>query len=208
MSDSTVSDQHLLAQAKAGSDEGLGRLLETYKNYLRLLVIAQLEQRLRARVSPSDVIQETFLEVHRDFGQFRGVTMAEFLAWLRRVLINNVYRAAEQHVHAEKRDVRREISLDQLALVMERSAARFGTVLPDPGPSPSGHAQHRETELALADQLAALPDDYRDVIVLRHIKGLPFDDVGRVMGRSSGAARMLWLRAIKQLRSSLNAGER
>jgi RNA polymerase sigma-70 factor (ECF subfamily) len=55
----------------------------------------------------------------------------------------------------------------------------------------------------LADTLAALPDDYRQVIVLRHIEGLPFDEVGRRMERSAGAVRMLWLRALKLLREQL-----
>jgi RNA polymerase sigma-70 factor (ECF subfamily) len=78
-------------------------------------------------------------------------------------------------------------------------------VLPDPGASPSVTLQRRETEIALADQLALLPADYRQVIVLRHIEALPFEDVARRMGRSSGAVRMLWLRAVKALRERLDA---
>lgn len=60
-------------------------------------------------------------------------------------------------------------------------------------------------ELVLADQLAELPADYRDVIVLRHIEALPFDEVARRMECSSGAVRMLWLRAVKLLRERLGA---
>jgi RNA polymerase sigma-70 factor (ECF subfamily) len=197
--------EELLYEARDGSRESLGRLLQLYTNYLKLLVLAQMQRNLRVRVSPSDVVQETFFEAHRDFGQFRGQTTAEFVAWLRRILVNNLCRVVEQHVMAEKRDVRREVSLERLATSMEQSTARLEAVLPDPGSSPSAGFHRRELELVLADQLADLPTDYRDVIVLRHIEALPFEEVGRRMERSSGAVRMLWLRAIKMLRERLDA---
>jgi RNA polymerase sigma-70 factor (ECF subfamily) len=63
----------------------------------------------------------------------------------------------------------------------------------------------REDEILLADALAELPADYRDVIVIRHIEGLPFEEVAQRMGRSAGAVRMLWLRALKRLREVLES---
>jgi RNA polymerase sigma-70 factor (ECF subfamily) len=91
-----------------------------------------------------------------------------------------------------------------LATALEQSTARLEAVLPDPGSSPSAGAHRRELEIMLADQLAELPIDYRDVIVMRHIESLPFDEIGRRMDRSSGAVRMLWLRAVKMLRERLD----
>ena len=205
MSDDMATGDELLGLAQAGSGESLGQLLGLYANYLKLLVLAQLDQNLRVRVSPSDVVQETFFEAHRDFSQFRGRSSGEFVAWLRRILVNNLCRVAEQHLLAGKRDVRREVSLDRLATALEQSTARLEAVLPDMGSSPSAGAHRREMELVLADELAELPSDYRDVIVLRHIEGLPFDEVGLRMERSSGAVRMLWLRAVKALRERLEA---
>ncbi len=200
-----ATTEELLDRAQAGSVECLGALLQLYTNYLKLLVLAQLENNLRVRVSPSDVVQETFFEAHRDFVQFRGKTSGEFLAWLRRILVNNLCRVVEQHVLAEKRDVRREVSMERLASALEQSTARLEAVLPDPGSSPSAGAHRREMEIVLADQLAELPTDYRDVIVLRHIEALPFEEVARRMERSSGAVRMLWLRAVKSLRERLES---
>ncbi|MCC6491982.1 MAG: sigma-70 family RNA polymerase sigma factor [Pirellulales bacterium] len=202
---SDLAADSLLSEARTGSGDSLGQLLQLYSNYLKLLVLAQLQRNLRVRVSPSDVVQETFFEAHRDFNQFRGQTTGEFVAWLRRILVNNLCRVVEQHVLAEKRDVRREVSLQRLAASMEQSTARLEAVLPARGSSPSAGVHRRELELVLADQLAELPSDYRDVIVLRHIEALPFDEVGRRMERSSGAVRMLWLRAIKLLRERLDA---
>jgi len=198
----------LFASARAGSNSGLGRLLTLYTNYLKLLVAAQLDARLKARISPSDIVQEAYFEAHRDFGQFRGESTAEFVAWLRKIVVNNVLRVVEQHVRAEKRDVRREVSLEEVGRKLEESTVRLDALIAAQVDSPSGCAVKREREILLADALAGLEPDYRDVIVLRHIEALPFDEVAARMGRSSGAVRMLWLRALKKLRDSLSATER
>ena len=206
MTSSSAADAEvLLSEALAGSRECFGRLLHVYRNYLKLLVISQLERKLQARVSPSDIVQETFLEANRDFDKFRGSSSSEFMAWLRKILVNNLHRVVEQHVLAKKRDVRREVSLEALASSLEQSTARLESILPDPGTSPSGNVQQLELEIVLADKLAELPADYRDVIVLRHIEALPFEEVGRRMERSAGAVRMLWLRAIQSLRESMES---
>lgn len=202
-SNSSSNAEMLLTQALAGSQECFGRLLHVYRNYLKILVISQLERKLLARVSPSDVVQETFLEASRDFGQFRGKSSQEFWGWLRSILVNNLHRVVEQHVLTKKRDVRREISLEALANSLEQSTTRLETILPASGSSPSGNLQQAELEIHLADKLAELPEDYRTVIVLRHIEAMPFEEIGKRMERSSGAARMLWFRAIQALRTSM-----
>ncbi len=201
--DRSLNPTELLAKAKSGVGDSLGNLLQLYTNYLRLLAASQIDHRLRARVAPSDVVQETFYEAQRDFDQFRGETEREFLAWLRRILVNNLARLVEEHVLAAKRDVRREISLERISAGVERSTARLEEVLVDQGASPSSRVQNRERAAILADLLAELPGDYNEVLLLRHVKGLPFKEVAEQMGRSQGAVRMLWLRAIGQLRSKL-----
>ncbi|MEX2318186.1 MAG: sigma-70 family RNA polymerase sigma factor [Pirellulales bacterium] len=193
----------LFTSAQAGSSSSLGRLLTLYSNYLKVLVAAQLDSRLQVRVSPSDVVQETFFEAHRDFHQFRGQSTGEFVAWLRKIVVHNILRIVEQHVTAEKRDVRREVSLEEIGRRLEQSTVRLETLLAEEAESPSGCAVRNEHEILLADALAKLPADYRDVIVLRHLEGLPFDEVARRMERTAGAVRMLWLRALKNLRGTL-----
>jgi len=208
MSPSASKDiDRLFASARAGSRSGLGHLLTIYTNYLKLLVTAQLDTRLKTRVSPSDIVQEAFFEAHRDFSQFRGESTAEFVAWLRRIVVNNILRVVEQHVRAEKRDIRREVSLEEVGRKLEQSTVRLDALLAAHVDTPSACAVQREREIMLADALAGLEPDYRDVIVLRHIEALSFEDVAKRMQRSSGAVRMLWLRALKRLRESLNERE-
>jgi RNA polymerase sigma-70 factor (ECF subfamily) len=195
-----ASFEKLLDEARRGEAEPLGRLLELYRNYLTILATTQLDRKLRRRMNPSDLVQETMLGAHRDFSQFRGGSEQELLAWLRQILINCLHHAIETHVKAKRRDVRCEISIEQVSAAVDRSAADFAQVLADPGPSPSTPARRREQALALADQLAKLKPQYREVIILRNLQGLSFEEVAARMNRKTAAVRMLWLRAIEKFK--------
>jgi RNA polymerase sigma-70 factor (ECF subfamily) len=191
----------LIDRARRGSNSSLGLLLQQYRNYLAVLASTQIEKRLQPRISPSDVVQETMLRAHQHFAQFRGGTEQELLAWLRQILVNNLAKFVEQHLLAARRDVRREVSMERLGAALEQSTVQLAALLPAAGKTPSVAAQQREEAVALADRLAQLPADYREVLVLRNLQSLPFDDVARRIGRSVGATRMLWLRAIEKLRT-------
>lgn len=206
MSSQTQTDLvRLLSAARRGHRDSLGQLLDLYVNYLKLMARTQLDKKLLARTSPSDVVQETLLEAHRDFDGFRGETPEEFLAWLRRILVHNIGHLVQRHVLAAKRDIRREVSLEDVGQTLERSTSRLAAVLADVGPTPSDNALQHEAGLVLADELEALSDEYREVIVLRHLEGLSFAEVGERMKRTAGAARMLWMRAIASLRTRFEA---
>ncbi len=198
-----TSAESLLREAKAGTPDCLGALLQLYGNYLKVLAAGQLDRRLSARIGPSDIVQETLLEAHRDFAAFRGTTRQEFLAWLRKILVNNLSRTAERHLHAAKRDVRREVAIPVLTEALNRSAGRLEAVLADSATSPSSNFDRQENALIVADQLAELPRDYREVLTMRHLQGMSFDEIAECLNRSPGAARMLWLRAVEALRKGL-----
>jgi RNA polymerase sigma-70 factor (ECF subfamily) len=200
--DQQPSPAELLTQARQGDRECLGRLLELYRNYLHLLARTQIDLHLQGRADASDLVQETFLDACRDFAQFRG-TQAELLAWLRQVLVYNLGRLVQRQLLAQKRDARREVSLDGFLAALDRSSAQFEAALAGSQSSPSAKAQRRERAAVLADHLSRLPADYREVIVFRNLEGLAFDEVARRMGRSPGAVRILWVRALDQLRQLL-----
>ncbi len=199
--------EELLAEARRGFDQSLGTLLQLYRNYLNLLARTQIDLHLQGRASPSDLVQETFLEAYRDFGAFRGRTEAELLAWLRRILVHNVSRLVEMNVLAEKRSVRREVSLSARLAALEQSTAQVSAALASQWSSPSARAQRRERAAILADLLAQLPPQYREVIVLRDLEGLAFQQVGDRLNRSPAAARKLWVRALDRLRQMLEGND-
>jgi RNA polymerase sigma-70 factor (ECF subfamily) len=199
--DERSTPERLLAKAREGDTGSLGALLELYRNYLHLLARTQIDLHLRGRASPSDVVQGAFLQACANFGQFRGQSEQELLAWLRRILVNTLAQLVEKQVKARKRDVRREVSMDRLVHNLENSSSAFDAALASPRSSPSVQAERRELAALVADQLAQLPASYREVIVLRNLEGLSFEEVAKHMGRSAGAVRILWLRALDRLRA-------
>lgn len=189
-----------LALAREGDRGQLGQVLESHRHYLTYLAKTHLDAKLHARVNPSDVVQEAMLGAYRDFHQFRGSREQDLLVWLRKILKNCLNRAYERHLGAACRDVRREISLTQVCQNFDDSAQVQPTALADPQPSPSSSLRNREQGADIAKQLAELPPDYREVILLRVVEGLPFDEVAARMNRNPGAIRMLWLRAIEKFK--------
>lgn len=197
--------RELLVQARRGETEPLGRLLQWYGNYLNILASTQLDRRLRRRVNPSDVVQETMLAAHRDFADFRGNSQGELLGWLRMILIHTLHRTFEKHIKVAKRDIRREVSIDEVSNRLEESIHNLAAVLPSGGESPSAPMQARERAVDLANQLRRLRPNYRDVIVMRVLKGMDFAAIGKQMDRSEGAVRMLFLRALEAFKTQEEA---
>ena len=98
------------------------------------------------------------LRAHKNFGQFRGTTEQELLAWLRQILVNNLAKFVEQHMLAARRDVRREVSIERLGAALEQSTDPTGrAVAGRQAKSPSMAVQQREEAVVLADRLAQLP---------------------------------------------------
>jgi RNA polymerase sigma-70 factor (ECF subfamily) len=178
--------------------------LERYRDWLLLLARLQLDRRLQAKVAASDVVQITLLEAGRAFPQFRGGSEAELLAWLRGILAHVLAHEVRRYAGTQQRDPRREVSLEQ---ELAESSARLGGVLAAEQTSPSEAAARHEQSLALADALARLPADYREVIVLRNLEELSHEEVAARMRRGVGAVRMLWVRALARLRQELESGE-
>ncbi len=189
-----------VARARDGIADATGELLEPYRNYLRFLAAAQMGRQVGLRLTPSDIVQDTLLAAHRDIAHFRGHTSAEFSNWLRTILARSLLKAIEHHVKAEKRDVRRELSLDQMQRDLQSSCDMAAGLVATRQPTPSQIVSKGEEAKWLADLISQLPEDYQQVIALRNFGGLRFDDVALKMQRSSQAVRMLWLRAITRLR--------
>ncbi len=190
----------LLSLAKAGDRGALGRLLERYRNYLALLVRLQVGRRLRSKVDIDDMLQEISLEIHRKISLFRGGSEREFLAWTRRLIGSILANQVRHYLGTRSRDARLERALvDEL----DRSSFALNDGMIASQSSPSHQAVRREQAVLLADALNELPEDYREVIILRQLEGLSFPDVARRTGRTLDSVKNVWLRALDRLRLSL-----
>jgi RNA polymerase sigma-70 factor (ECF subfamily) len=192
--------EELLRQARAGDAGALGALLERYRPYLTLLARVEIGRRLQSKADAADLVQETFLEAHRHFARFEGAAEPQLAAWLRQILAGALANLLRRYLGTQGRDVRLE---RDLAEGLDRSSAALEGGLVASCSSPSQQATTREQAVRLADALAALPDDYREVITLRHLQGLTFPQVARAMGRSEDSVQKLWLRALGKLRQAL-----
>jgi RNA polymerase sigma-70 factor, ECF subfamily len=191
--------EHLLQEARGGRSESLGALLENYRQSLQLLAGAQITQRLQARINASDLVQEAFVRATEHFQDFGGKSEEEWIAWLRTIVRRCLLRAVQKQVQARKRSHAREVSIQRGSDAFLPSAVPEA-VLISSGSSPSTSAQRRELATALAERLSRLPQPLRQVLVLRNLQGLSFAEVAQQMGRTPGAARILWLRALERLR--------
>jgi RNA polymerase sigma-70 factor (ECF subfamily) len=192
----------LIRRCRAGDEGARESLFNRYQAYLQVLARAQLGRHLRGKCDPSDVVQMTLLEAHRDFSAFQGSREQELLAWLRRILAHNLFNEARRFA-AQQRDAAREVSIDQVHAGVEHSSVALGRGLAADTPSPSQLAAARESAVHLADALARLPDDYQTVLFLRIFEELPAEEVAQRMGRSAGAVRMLQMRALTALRDQM-----
>jgi RNA polymerase sigma-70 factor (ECF subfamily) len=197
-----VPASELIRRCRAGEDDAREQLFQRYRAYLLALARAQLGRHLRNKCDPSDLVQQTLLEAHRDFGVFQGAHEPELLAWLRRILAHNLYNEA-RHFGAQQRDAAREVSLEQWQAGLEHSSAALRRCLADEQSTPSQIAVEREAAVQLADALGQLPEDYQTVLILRVFEGLPAEEVAQRMNRTAGAVRMLQMRALTALRAHL-----
>jgi RNA polymerase sigma-70 factor, ECF subfamily len=199
-----VAASELIRRCRNGEADARDQLFARYQHYLYVLAQSQLGKRLRAKCAPSDLVQQTLLEAHRDFAGFQGQHESELLAWLRRIQSHNLFNEARRY-GARQRDAGREVSLDQVRAGVDNSSLLLQRCLACGGPSPSEVAQEHESAAHLADVLSRLPEDYQTVLLLRVFEGLPAEEVAQRMGRSAGAVRMLQLRALTALRQEMES---
>jgi RNA polymerase sigma-70 factor (ECF subfamily) len=190
----------LLLEAKTGNVAVLGQLLEMYRRYLALLARVQIGERLQGKVDELDLVQETFLEAHRNFERFQGTSEGQFVAWLRQILATTLAGVLRRYLGTQGRDIRLE---REIVDAVDRSSIALDQALVAPGSSPSQQAVRREQAVLLADALSELPDDYREVIVLRHLESLTFPQIAARMKRSVDSVEKLWLRGVTRLRQTV-----
>ena len=186
----------LLQRAKVGDRDALGSLLNRYRPYLRILALRYLDSGVRQRVDPSDVIQQTCLDIHRDIGGFRGEHEAEWIGWVRRILENNVNQVIRRHIQAQKRSVRKEVKIDNSSAA--HRIQRAGPVSNES--SPSQRVMRGEQAVRLAMLLGRLPEDQREALRLRYLEGKTLQQIAESITRSEMAVAGLLKRGLRNLR--------
>jgi len=185
------------------SQDPQGPNLNQYRGYLRALAQIELGHRLQGKVDPSDIVQQSLLEAHQDLAALKGKTEAELVAWLRTILTRNLLNVARDFT-AQKRDIRRERSLAQR---VEDSSVRLDKFLASDQTSPSQRVIRGEQAERLAAALAALPEDQRAAVILKHFHDWSIADIAEHLDRTTLAVGGLLKRGLKKLREALDTHE-
>ncbi len=175
-------------------------VIETFRAYLMRLARHEIGMDLAAKVSASDIVQETFLAAGRDIEQFAGASMGELRGWLKGILKHQITNVRRRYRGTSKRRVDLEVAAN--GGEGERAGDWWATISTS-ATSPSGYAMRQEREQSLRRALAALPEHYQQVIRWHHQEQLSFEAIAGRLGVSPDAARKVWGRALLRLREAL-----
>jgi RNA polymerase sigma-70 factor (ECF subfamily) len=189
--------QRLLQQVSAGDPQAIARLLDRHRPYLRRLVELRLDPRMRARVDPSDVVQEAQLEALRRLDGYLKQPPMPFRLWLRQLAYDRLLMLRRHHVTAARRTVERDVPLP------DRSSLQLARQLLAAGSTPSEQLVKREFVRRVRQAVSLLPDGDREVLVLRNLEGLSNRETAQVLGMDPATASRRYGRAVIQLRTLL-----
>jgi RNA polymerase sigma-70 factor, ECF subfamily len=197
--------QKLLDQAQNGEAEAVEQLLSTHRDPLRRMIGLRLDPALAARVDASDIVQDVLLEAHRRLSDYLRNPVMPFHLWLRHIAKDHVIDAHRRHRLAQRRSLDREQPLLPAVLADHSSFELAGQLL-DGEPTPASAAIQRELQKRLDSAIAALDEDDREVILMRHAEQLSNQEVAAALELSEAAASMRYLRAVRRLREALLPG--
>jgi RNA polymerase sigma-70 factor, ECF subfamily len=170
-----------------------------YRGYLQFLAKTNLSLQYGGKFDRSDIVQKTLLNAFTARQQFQGKTEAELIAWLKTILIHQIAQATRE-VTTQKRDIKREQSIEA---ALDASSMRLGNFLAAHQSSPSQQAVRQENIRVIADALEGLPENQRQVLILRFWEGMTIQQVADSLGKSTPAIAGLLHRATKKLRGVL-----
>jgi RNA polymerase sigma-70 factor (ECF subfamily) len=188
--------RHLVALAKDGDESALDWLCRVYSERVRWVIRLRMGREIRSKLESMDLVQDALIYAIRDLGNFTYKNEGDFLLWLSKIAENRV-RDSLDKLHANKRDIHREVRLDSYGPATGDSFA--GAVGPVDYTTPSAIMSKTEDLARLARAIDSLKPEYRKVIVLTKIEGLSYKEIADQLGKSPDAVRMLVSRAIAAL---------
>ncbi|MBI3406981.1 MAG: sigma-70 family RNA polymerase sigma factor [Planctomycetes bacterium] len=190
----------LLQQVRDGDRGALDVLLARHRSYLLDVVQLRMDQKLRARIDPSDVVQEAQLEAAQRIEDYLGREPMPFHIWLRKTAYENLLRLRRQHVEAECRSVEKQIALP------DNSSAMLALKILSREPNPGNQAVEQELARRLRHAIAQLPEVDAEIVLMRNLEGLTNLETAQVLDLEPAATSKRYGRAILKLRQLLFEG--
>jgi RNA polymerase sigma-70 factor (ECF subfamily) len=203
---SSPSEAELLQSAGRGDRAALGDLFARHRDRLRRMVQLRLDQRLQGRIDPSDVLQETYVEVSRALADYLRNPELPFFLWLRLLTGRKLQALHRHHLRTHARDANREVSLYRGALPQASSESLAAQLL-GRYTTPSQAAMRVELQLRIQEALNSMEPLDREILALRHFEQLSNAETAQVLGISEAAASNRFVRALKRLKKILTGFE-
>lgn len=194
----------LIHRAKTGDESAIPQLFDKYRHRLRQMIFVRMDDRLLARVDPSDVVQEAMLEAVKKMPDYFRDYPLPFYPWLRQIAWNRLIDLHREHVLAERRAVAREIPFD--TLLSSHSQHRLAQQLIARDGPPSARIMREELVARLQQSIARLKPEHREVLILRHLEGLSVLETAQILGTTESAVTSRHFRALSRLREILDCG--
>ena len=191
--------QELVALAQGGDNSALDQLCRVYGERVQRIVRFRMGTELRGKLESMDLVQDAFVAAVKDLGNFEYRDEGDFLRWMSKIAENRILDNLKR-LHADKRDIRREVPIDHRVPTEGDNCPR----MPEPirTTTPSVIMSVSEELDKLENAMNLLKPQYREVIVLSQIEGLSLKKIGDRLGKSDDAVRMLVARAMAALTSA------
>jgi RNA polymerase sigma-70 factor (ECF subfamily) len=189
--------ERLLEQVRRGDTGAVDRLFARHRDYLCQFVQLRLDPKLRRRVDPSDLVQDAHLEAVRRLSDYLEQPGMPFRLWLRQIAHDRLLKARRYHLGTVRRSLEREVPLP------DGSGGLLAEQLFAAGSSPSQRLRRQELEERLQEAFAQLPEADREIVLLRTIEGLSYQEVGYLLAIEPAAARKRHGRALVRLHKIL-----
>jgi len=184
----------------AGDAHGLAQLFEHYRPRLERMIWSRIDPRAQGRFDAADVLQETYMDATRQLAHYLRAPVVDVYVWLRSLAWQRLVKFREQHVEAQCRSVRREVSAPSTSsFVLAMQLLAHGT-------TPTQAAVRGELRTQIDEALAQLADGDRELLWLRHYEDLTNHEAAQVLGITDSAATMRYGRALYRLKEILATG--
>ena len=199
-------EEAIEALREAGADRPklLGTLFDENRDRLRKMVQIRMDPLLRARVDPSDVVQEAYVEVSTRLADYLADPRVPFFVWIRLTTAQHLVTLYRHHVGAQKRDARRQVPMDR-GVLPAASSAVMARQLVGALTTPSGAAVKEEVRKQIEDGLEAMNTQDREILVMRHFEELTNRETAAELGIQESAASKRYLRALQRMRKVLRS---
>ena len=184
---------------RAGDEEALGELFAACRPRLSRIVEFRLDDRLRTRIDPEDVLQETYLAARRRLEHYADSPYTSPLLWFRAILTQTIIDLYRRHVGAQMRDPDCEVPLDA-GPPPQATSTSLAIQLVGNATTPGEAAARADMMATMEAAIARMDPVDQEVLALRHYEELSNGEVAEVLGIQEKAASIRYVRALRRLR--------